>query len=116
MRDGDPSFRDGDIQVLPAGAQLIVGHGNVGQRHLQRELVAGQLWRLIDLGAREAELDWAVANQATRDQALVKFGSSWGSLKKFQPEWEAMHGPLMLAKRASGERNGKVKWAESRKE
>lgn len=63
-----------------------------------------------------AALDWAVANQATRDQALVKFGSSWGSLKKFQPEWEAMHGPLMLVKRASGERNGKVKWAKSRKE
>ena len=63
-----------------------------------------------------AALDWAVANQATRDQALVKFGSSWGSLKKFQPEWEAMHGPLMLAKRASGKRNGKVKWAKSRKE
>jgi hypothetical protein len=63
-----------------------------------------------------AALDWAVENKATRDQALVKFGSSWGSLKKFQPEWEAMHGPLMLAKRASGDRNGKVIWAKSRKE
>lgn len=51
-----------------------------------------------------AALDWAVANQATRDQALVKFGSSWGSLKKFQPEWEALNGPLNLPKRASGQR------------
>lgn len=63
-----------------------------------------------------AALNWAVKNKATRDQALVKFGSSWGSLKKFQPEWEAINGLLMLEKRASGERNGKVKWAKSRKE
>lgn len=63
-----------------------------------------------------AAINWAVDNKATRDQALVKFGSSWGSLKKFQPEWEAINGPLMLEKRASGERNGKVKWAKSRKE
>ena len=61
-----------------------------------------------------AALDWAVANNATRDQAIVKFGSSWGSLKKFQSEWEFTHGPLMLPKRAKGERNGKVKWAKSR--
>ena len=51
-----------------------------------------------------AALDWAVANGATRDQALVKFGSSWGSLKKFQPEWEAINGPLNIPKRASGKR------------
>lgn len=49
-------------------------------------------------------LDWAVENKATRDQAIVKFGSSWGSLKKFQPEWEAINGPLNLPKRASGKR------------
>jgi group I intron endonuclease len=49
-------------------------------------------------------LDWAVKNKATRDQAIVKFGSSWGSLKKFQPEWEAKNGPLNLPKRASGKR------------
>lgn len=51
-----------------------------------------------------AALDWAVANGATRNQALVKFGSSWGSLKKFQPEWEVIHGPLDIPKRASGKR------------
>lgn len=49
-------------------------------------------------------LDWAIKNKATRDQAIVKFGSSWGSLKKFQPEWEAKNGPLNLPKRASGKR------------
>lgn len=49
-------------------------------------------------------LDWAVANNATRDQAIQKFGSSWGSLKKFQSEWEAINGLLNLPKRASGKR------------
>jgi hypothetical protein len=49
-------------------------------------------------------LDWAVANKATRDQAIQKFGSSWGSLKKFQPEWEAIKGALNIPKRASGKR------------
>ena len=49
-------------------------------------------------------LDWAVENKATRDHAITKFGSSWGSLKKFQPEWEAKNGPLNLPKRASGKR------------
>lgn len=49
-------------------------------------------------------LDWAVENKSTRDQAIVKFNSSWGSLKKFQPEWEAINGPLNLPKRASGKR------------
>jgi group I intron endonuclease len=57
-----------------------------------------------------AALDWAVENGATRDQALTKFGSSWGSLKKFQPEWEAIHGLLNLPKRASGKR-----WHERKK-
>lgn len=57
-----------------------------------------------------AALDWAIANGATRDQALVKFGSSWGSLKKFQPEWEALRGPLNIPKRASGKR-----WHERKK-
>lgn len=56
-----------------------------------------------------AALDWAVVNGATRDEALVKFGSSWGSLKKFQPEWESINGPLNLPKRASGQR-----WKETR--
>jgi len=49
-------------------------------------------------------LDWAVKNKATRDQAITKFGSSWGSLKKFQPEWEAINGTLNIPKRASGKR------------
>jgi len=49
-------------------------------------------------------LDWAEANKATRDKAIQKFGSSWGSLKKFQPEWEAINGTLNLPKRASGKR------------
>lgn len=51
-----------------------------------------------------AALDWAVVNKATRDQALTKFGSSWGSLKKFQPEWEVINGQLNLPKRAVGKR------------
>ena len=49
-------------------------------------------------------LDWAVENKATRYQAIQKFGSSWGSLKKFQPEWEVINGTLNLPKRASGKR------------
>ena len=61
-------------------------------------------------------LDWAVDNKASRDAALHKFGCSWGSLKKFQCEWEAVNGPLNLPKRASGERNGKVKLAKAKKE
>lgn len=51
-----------------------------------------------------AALNWAVAHGASRDEALTKFGSSWGSLKKFQPEWESIHGPLNIPKRASGKR------------
>jgi len=49
-------------------------------------------------------LDWAVKNNATRGQAIKKFGSSWGSLKKFQPEWEATNGTLSIPKRASAKR------------
>ena len=63
-----------------------------------------------------AALNWAVANNATRDQCLSRFGSSWGSLKKFQSEWESINGPLTLPKRATGERNGKAKWSKARKE
>lgn len=61
-----------------------------------------------------AALDWAVANSETRDAALKKFSCSWGGLKKYQPEWEAINGSLTLPKRASGEKNGKVKWAKNR--
>lgn len=57
-----------------------------------------------------AALDWAVKNKATRDQALKKFGSSWGSLKKFQAEWEVINGALNIPKRASGTR-----WHERKK-
>ena len=49
-------------------------------------------------------LNWAVENKATRDQAIQKFGSSWGSLKKFQLDWENVNGPLNLPKRAFGKR------------
>lgn len=56
-----------------------------------------------------AALDWAVANNATRADAIKKFGSSWGSLKKFLPEWEEMNGKLGLPLRASGPRNGNYK-------
>lgn len=61
-----------------------------------------------------AALDWAVANDGTRDAALKKFSCSWDGLKKYQPEWESIHGPLAIPKRASGEKNGKVKWAKNR--
>lgn len=61
-------------------------------------------------------LDWAMETLSSRDDALRKFNSSWGSLKKFQAEWEEIHGPLTLPKRASGERNGKVKLSNKSKE
>ena len=60
-----------------------------------------------------AALNWAVKNNASRGEAIKKFGSSWGSLKKFQQEWEAQNGSLIIPKRASGERNGKVKSAKA---
>lgn len=41
-------------------------------------------------------LDWAVANNKSRADAITEFGSSWGSLKKFLPEWEAIHGKLPI--------------------
>ena len=63
-----------------------------------------------------AALDWAVATGSTRDAALMKFKCSWDGLKKYQPAWEEINGPLVLPKRASGEKNGRVKWAKSRKE
>lgn len=61
-----------------------------------------------------AALDWAVANNETRDAALKMFSCSWGGLKKYQPEWEAINGPLSLPKRASGERNGLFKHGRSK--
>lgn len=61
-----------------------------------------------------AALDWAVENNETRDAALTKFHCSWGGLKKYQPEWEKINGPLLLPKRASGARNGQVKLAKQR--
>jgi hypothetical protein len=54
-------------------------------------------------------LDWAAENNATRGEAIKKFGSSWGSLKKFLPEWEEKNGKLDLPLRASGPRNGNYK-------
>jgi hypothetical protein len=56
-----------------------------------------------------AALDWAVANGETRDAALKKFSCSWDGLKKYQPEWEKLNGPLLLPKRASGAKNGLFK-------
>lgn len=55
-------------------------------------------------------LDWAVANNKTRSQAMEEFKFSWDGLKKYQPEWEALNGPLNLPKRASGKR-----WHERKK-
>lgn len=63
-----------------------------------------------------AALDWAVANNGTRDAALKMFSCSWGGLKKYQPEWEAINGPLSLPKRASGERNGLFKHGRSKEQ
>lgn len=54
-------------------------------------------------------LDWAVANSASRGEALTKFNCSWGSLKLYQPEWELINGALSLPKRASGEKSGMFK-------
>ena len=51
-----------------------------------------------------AGLSWATENQKTRSQAIEKFTFSWGGLKKYQPEWEALNGPLNLPKRAAGTR------------
>lgn len=63
-----------------------------------------------------AALDWAVANGETRDAALKKYSCSWGGLKKYQPEWEALNGPLALPKRASGERSGMFKHGLSKEQ
>jgi group I intron endonuclease len=49
-------------------------------------------------------LDWAVANNKTRSQAMDEFKFSWDGLKKYQPLWEAINGSLNLPKRASGKR------------
>lgn len=49
-------------------------------------------------------LDWAVANNKTRSQAMEEFKFSWDGLKKYQPEWESINGLLNLPKRASGKR------------
>lgn len=49
-------------------------------------------------------LDWAVSSKTSRSAAIKKFGCSWGSLKKFQAEWEAINGPLTIPLRASGPR------------
>jgi group I intron endonuclease len=57
-----------------------------------------------------AGLSWAVENQKTRSEAMVKFKFSWDGLKKYQPEWEILNGPLCLPKRASGTR-----WHERKK-
>ena len=37
------------------------------------------------------------------------FGSSWGSLKKWLHEWEAVNGKLDIHLRASGENSGQAK-------
>lgn len=62
-----------------------------------------------------AALSWAVENNQPRTVALEKFRCSWGSLKKYQSEWEEINGKLCLPKRAIGERNGKVKFANAKK-
>lgn len=50
-----------------------------------------------------AALNWAVATNSTRGAALTEFKCSWDSLKKYQTEWEAENGPLILSKRAAKE-------------
>lgn len=57
-----------------------------------------------------AGLSWAVENRKTRSEAMLEFKFSWDGLKKYQPEWEALNGPLNLPKRASGKR-----WHERKK-
>lgn len=39
-------------------------------------------------------LDWAKDNKESRQSALTKFQCSWGSLKLYLPEWEALNGKL----------------------
>lgn len=56
-----------------------------------------------------AALDWAVENKMSRDEALTKFGCSWGSLKLHQAEWESINGKLDLPLRASGAKSGMFK-------
>jgi group I intron endonuclease len=51
-----------------------------------------------------AGLSWAVENQKTRTEAMAKFKFSWDGLKKYQPEWESVNGPLSIPKRATGKR------------
>jgi len=59
-------------------------------------------------------LNWAVANNQSRDAALKTFNSSWDSLKKYLHEWEAIYGELKLPKRASGEKSGVYKDGKSK--
>lgn len=49
-------------------------------------------------------LSWAAANQKTRTEAMTEFKFSWDGLKKYQPEWEFVNGPLLIPKRATGQR------------
>ena len=41
-------------------------------------------------------LEWAINNNKTRADAIKEFGSSWGSLKTYLPEWEALNGTLPI--------------------
>lgn len=54
-------------------------------------------------------LDWSVKNGKTRDEAISHHHCSWGSLKKYLPEWEATNGKLQLPLRATGEKSGNYK-------
>jgi len=41
-------------------------------------------------------LEWAIENSKTRADAILEFGSSWGSLKLYLPDWEAINGKLPI--------------------
>ncbi len=61
-----------------------------------------------------ALLDWAVANDSTRDEAIRQFNCSWDALKKYQPQWEEVNGKLELPLRATGEKSGNYKHGMSK--
>lgn len=101
-KGGDGRASDKDVRAKAVATRAANGHKPFSDetRQMQRD---GAKARVFEA------LDWAVANSETRDAALKMFSCSWGGLKKYQPEWEAINGTLMLPKRASGDKSGMFK-------
>lgn len=57
-----------------------------------------------------ALIEWAIETKSTLTVAVRKFGCSWNAMRSYKKEWEALNGPVPLPKRATGGRNGRVKY------